>query len=605
MRFDSTTGLFLAALAFAGASAPRIASACGGTFCDTGPRAMPVDQTGENILFVMEPGMVEAHIQIQYKGQPDKFSWILPVQARPEVEVGSQALFDRLLSATVPTYLVTTQFDNCGSNGGIVGSSTGATGSTGTGGSAGGPPGGPPVVVFQKPVGAFEVTLLMSKSTAEVVTWLTDNQYQMPPNAPALFDAYVAKSYFFVAVKLTSGAGIDEIHPLVVRFAGTQPCVPLKLTAVAAVDDMGVRTFFLGNNRMVPRNYKHVVPNAVRLDWFNASTIYNSYVGKAVDSPIANGKAFVTEYAGPTAIVGAAPIASPSWNAAPFMTAAAVSVIQLLQNQDLVQCLGDTCNYNHPLILPLLRQYLPAPATLTTSNGTVLTDPTLIEGAFYGCLACYQTQIDQTKWSGPMFSADLASRIVDPAHHADALLSAWKYLTRLFTTISPLEMTDDPEFLERADLPAMSVIASRATQRITCNSTAGVILPSGRQVALPTQGTWPLFPAEMPWAERIEEIPATGATVVLVDNNAIIDTQLKAWNDGQSWPPPTTTGPGVGTGVGVGGTGGAAGANGAVQLDNSSCGCRAVGGTSTSTYPAAFLGLAGLLGARRRRRSIA
>jgi MYXO-CTERM domain-containing protein len=392
---------------------------------------------------------------------------------------------------------------------------------------------------------------------------------------------------------------IDEIHPLVVRFPGTQPCVPLKLTAVAAVDDMGVRTFFLGNNRVVPKNYKQVVPNAVKLDWFNVSTSYNNYVGRAVDSPIANGKAFITEYAGPTAIVGAAPIASSSWNAAPFSTAAAVSVIQLLQNQGLLQCFGETCNYNHPLILPLLRQYLPAPASLTTSNGTVLTDPTLIEGPFYGCLACYQTQIDQAKWNGPMFSAALAARIIDPAHHADALLSSWKYLTRLFTTISPAEMTDDPEFLERADLPTMNVLANSATQRITCNNTAGVILPNGRQVALPSQNIWPLFPPDMPWAERIEEIPATGAPIVLVDNNAVIDAQLKTWNDGQSWPPPTTT-------TGTGGiTGGTAGANGAVQVDNSSCGCRTVGGATTARFPAALLGLAGLLVGRRRRRPTA
>ncbi len=42
------------------------AHACGGTFCDSGPQAMPVDQTGENILFVMDGTTVEAHVQIQY-----------------------------------------------------------------------------------------------------------------------------------------------------------------------------------------------------------------------------------------------------------------------------------------------------------------------------------------------------------------------------------------------------------------------------------------------------------------------------------------------------------------------------------------------------------
>jgi len=68
MRLSSTLGVVLAAGVLVGVATPRDASACGGTFCDTGPRAMPVDQTGENIIFVMEPGQVEAHIQIQYRG---------------------------------------------------------------------------------------------------------------------------------------------------------------------------------------------------------------------------------------------------------------------------------------------------------------------------------------------------------------------------------------------------------------------------------------------------------------------------------------------------------------------------------------------------------
>ena len=93
MRLSSTLRVVLAAGILVGVATPRVARACGGTFCDTGPRAMPVDQTGENIIFVMEPGKVEAHIQIQYQGTAASFSWVLPVQALPEIEVGSQALF--------------------------------------------------------------------------------------------------------------------------------------------------------------------------------------------------------------------------------------------------------------------------------------------------------------------------------------------------------------------------------------------------------------------------------------------------------------------------------------------------------------------------------
>jgi MYXO-CTERM domain-containing protein len=610
-------GLFLA-----GVSLPRAASACGGTFCDNGPRPMPVDQTGENIAFVMLPGMVEAHIQIQYKGEASKFSWVVPVQALPEVEVGSQGLFDKLLRSTVPTYSFTTQRDFCGGVG------TGTSGfAAGAGGSFGGFPAdasaasdGGVVVLSQKPVGAFEVTVLGGGTTAEVVTWLTDNQYAVPTNAAALLDGYVANHFLFVAVKLTGGAGIDEIHPLVVRYPGTNPCVPIKLTSVAAVNDMGIRTFFLGGHRVVPKNYKHLVPNLAKFDWFNAATTYNDFISRAIDSPVANGKAWVTEYAGPTSIAAGPAIASSSWNATPFKTSQVVGVVQLLQSQNLMSCFGSICNYNHPLLLPLLRQYVPAPASLTV-NGQNITDPNAVEGYFYTCLGCYQDKIDVSKWDPMAFASDLAARVIDPSRHADDLLKTWPYLTRMFTTLSPVEMDLDPEFFERDGLDNVPRINLNAVQRITCTQQAAMTLPDGRAVALPSQGTWPTFSNQMPFAEKIDEIQPN-AVVNLVDNTATIDAQLKAWNDAQGWPPAlTTTGPGpvVGsggygpgssgpgsTGPGSGGQGGAgeAGSSGAsVTADGKGCACTAAASSSRAGGHWVFAALLGLAARYRRRRA--
>jgi hypothetical protein len=564
---------------------------------------MPVNQTGENIAFAMLPGMVEAHIQIQYSGEAHNFSWVLPVQSLPEVEVGTQGLFDKLLQATVPTYSFTTQPDFCGetvTSSGFTGtSSTTGGSSTGTGGG----PGGPPVVVFQKPVGAFDVTVLMGGTTQEVIQWLTDNQYQVPTNASTLLDGYVANHFLFVAVKLTGGQGIDQIHPLVVRYAGTNPCVPIKLTQVAAVNNMGIRTFFLGTRRVAPKNYKSVVPNLLRLDWFNSATSYNDLISQAVDSPLANGKAWVTEYAGPTAVVGAQPIASPSWDATPFQTTAPVGVVQLLESQNLMSCIGNQCTYNHVLLLPLLRQYLPAPATLNVQGG-MITDPATIEGYFYSCLACYQGQIDMTKWNGMAFAKDLGDRIINPSKHADTLLATYPYLTRMFTTMSPSEMDLDPEFLERDGLDNVPVMTGNAIQRITCDNRAGMTLPDGHSVGLATQGTWPLFPLTMPWAVRVDEIQPD-MILNLADNTAKIESELAAWNASQGWPPPVTTGPGTGPGGTTVGAGGAGGASSVVNVDQGACGCRSVGSRSSAASPWAAAALLGLFArlARRRARS--
>src|SRR5258708_1218223 len=116
---QSSRPLLLLALLLASWAAARPASACGGTFCDTGPRAMPVDQKGENVLFVVSQGQVEAHIQIQYKGDAARFAWVLPLPAIPEIEVGSEALFQNLLAATVPRFSVNAI--GCGNSGLVIG----------------------------------------------------------------------------------------------------------------------------------------------------------------------------------------------------------------------------------------------------------------------------------------------------------------------------------------------------------------------------------------------------------------------------------------------------------------------------------------------------
>src|SRR6185503_3874675 len=131
------------------------------------------------------------------------------------------------------------------------------------------------------------------------------NGYQSIDTAPAILQHYIDGGFVFAAVKLTAGAGLDEIHPLVFRYAGSEPCVPLELTAVAAVDDMNVRTFFFGEQRVVPENYRHVVLNPVQIDWLQSGANYETVVSRAVDAKGADGQAFVTEYAGPSNVVAA------------------------------------------------------------------------------------------------------------------------------------------------------------------------------------------------------------------------------------------------------------------------------------------------------------
>ena len=264
----------VAALAFASAfSQVDDAHACGGFFCDSpgsGQPPMPVDQTGETIVFAFDGENVEAHIQIQYTGDPERFAWLIPLQNEPEITVGSAQLFLNLLNSTVPAVNLGQTFEGCtgpSEHSDVFGCAVGGSeddsavfgGSGAAPGRNGGAGTGP--TVLRRSVGAFEVSIL-SGSAAAVEQWLVANNFLPDQEAPAIVDEYASRGYVFAAIKLAAGADLKELHPLVVKYRGSEPCVPLKLTAIAAQEDMAVRAFFLGQRRAVPIGaYRHVSLN--------------------------------------------------------------------------------------------------------------------------------------------------------------------------------------------------------------------------------------------------------------------------------------------------------------------------------------------------------
>lgn len=575
----------LAAVGIASLGVPAAvpeAEACGGTFCDAAlPGQMSVDQTGENILFALDGDFVEAHVQIEYDGgDASQFAWIVPVPEIPEIEVGSWRLVQNVLDATVPVY----GFDD--------GAQCGGSPPSGSGGgfieTADGGGGAPPTVVAADTVGAFEYVVLSGGTAASVMAWLEDNDYAGVPEAPEILDAYLSEGHVFVAFKLRHGAQVEDIHPVVIRYPGDEACIPIRLTRVAARDDMDIRALFLGDVRVMPVNYAHVRLNRVRLDWVNLGANYGELVSMAMDE--SGGRAFVTEYAGTSKIVTTDNLVTDTFDSSVFADLHPVEVVDALTQQGLVQCFELGCDYRHELVASLLREFLPVPEGMQ-------------EHTFYGCLSCNAPLIDYGAWNGPAFAEAFDERIVAPLDHARELLALWPYVTRLYTRMSPHEMLSDPIFEETPNLP--DVAHRHGAERNDDCCTITMRLPGGREVRMPGRSTWPDFPPEMPWAERIEEFQPVGPSVTVVDNSALIDTLLEAHNaqegcigDG------TGGGRDDGSSADAGGTRGSAGGgdatSGAEFDDASGGGCTC---SSSSGREGALLALSFLIGgfARRRR----
>lgn len=506
-------GVGVGALALA--AAPRTVHACGGTFCDAGPTVMPVDQSGENILFVIEDGTVEAHVQIQYEGDAEAFAWLVPVMARPEIEAGSDALFQQLQLATVPTFRTNPVRPDCGMGDEPIGCADESAGfarsdaDTDGGWGLGEFDDSDPTVVDRGVAGAFEYAVLDGGTVDGVVQWLDDNGYAQDDDAPDELQGYLSKGFLFVAFKLRGGTGTDEIHPVVIRYAGDEPCVPIRLTRIAATDDMGVRAFFLGEHRVAPTNYRDVQINLHAIDWVVPGSNYNAVVTQAVDSEESNGRGFVTEYAGPSSVVDGSALLDPRWDAERFRGASPEAAVSELSLQGLLSCVGERCVSNHVLLPGLLDRFLPRP------TGVALED-------YYGCITCYEGDLEA--WDGDAFATELESRIIGPAEHAVDILDSHAYLTRLYTTLSPHEMTLDPIFHENPDLPDVSNVYE-ADMVFACEGPDYVEFDDGSRLAVAADPD-----PSQPAALAVREVPATGAPMTLVDNAELVVDVRRAWN---------------------------------------------------------------------------
>jgi hypothetical protein len=442
------------------------ARACGGFFCGPPPNQFdfPVAQTAENVLFAMDRDpsgkfRLEAHVQIFYTGPADRFSWVVPVDSQPVIGVGSDAVFSALLNATQPRFQLRWQTVGiCKNDGRGVGNGapgTSAPSSAGSGGSSGSSdPGSGVNVAFRGDVGPYDAAVIKSTNLEDpqpLLDWLAENGYLVTPDGARLIAEYVKEDKYFVAIRLLSEKGVNEIQPLVMTFVGPGPCVPLKRTSVAAIRDLKVNLWVLADQRVVPDNFYEIVINEARIDWFGGGSNYDELVKAAADE--AGGNAFTTEYAGPTAMLARTLYQPGSYD----LTAVRAA-------QDPVTALNGLFGFPRTAaLLNVMRIHVPLPDALAKMGVT--------EIQFYNQLAVYwqQNQADFKPFSGEAFANDLEKRIVEPLRKAQALMDSHPKLTRLSTFISPEEMKVDPTFVMNASLADVPAVREATAYRVCGN----------------------------------------------------------------------------------------------------------------------------------------
>lgn len=448
----------LAAAAMATAMVATTASpaaACGGFFCNSGT---PVSQVGERILFAVEGNQIEAHIQIAYQGPAESFSWILPMPSVPTVAVGTDELFTQLHFRTDPRFMVDFQFDeSCDYDENCMYAFDDADGEASP--SAGG--GDRSVqVVDSGAVGPYAYEVIESADGEALFDWLIANGYDVPSMSKGLIGHYADIEFKFLGLKLLKDKEAGDIQPVVLNYeADSFACIPLQLTAIAAQADMPVYTWVLAEARAIPLNFFHVLLDPKSIDWLSCAAPispwgdtwwgdscaaqYREAATEAVDG--ANGHGFMTEFAGPSTIMDQA-----LWWEDRFD-------IEALKNiNDPASFMQEMLWQGFPrnmMVQEIIRTFIPKP------DDSDLPYDCQGDNQFYATwniANCMPYMDPQWEFDAAGMANELEARIAHPLREAQQLFSDHGYLSRLFSTVSPEDMTKDPLFSFNPDLPDVS-----------------------------------------------------------------------------------------------------------------------------------------------------
>ena len=265
----------------AAAGAPSVA-ACGGFFCTT----VPVDQAAERVIFTMDPGTVSTYVQINYVGAAEDFAWILPVPAVPQIDTAQMATFRDLDRLTQPIYIPPRPPD-CLRRMPMPAAAPASAAGEGT------------QVLASGEVGPYGYHVVTSPDPNDLVRWLRDNGYRITPEMEPLVKVYTDEGLVFLAMRLRQGQNSRDIVPVKLTYESSLPMIPLRLTAVAATPDMPVAVWIFASSQATPLNFApiRIADSEVSFTPLGRND-YLQVVSRAVDQ--AGGRAFVTEFAGPT-----------------------------------------------------------------------------------------------------------------------------------------------------------------------------------------------------------------------------------------------------------------------------------------------------------------
>jgi hypothetical protein len=243
------------------------ARACGG--CVVPPETNTIVNAHRMALSI-SPKQTVLWDQVQYKGDPASWGWLLPVKPGAIVELSTDAWFETLDAAT--TTNVSAPPVNCSSGGSGFGCGNSAGGDLAP---SVGPEGNGVQVVHRGTVGPFETVTLSTQTPGVLDDWLTGAGFNIPADSAPVIDAYIKEGFDFIALKLQPGKNIDEMKPVRVVQSGANPTLPLRMVSVGSGASVAITLFIIGEGRWEAKNFANTQVPIDLLSWDFATSTSN------------------------------------------------------------------------------------------------------------------------------------------------------------------------------------------------------------------------------------------------------------------------------------------------------------------------------------------
>jgi MYXO-CTERM domain-containing protein len=283
---------------------------------------------------------------------------------------------------------------------------------------------------------------------------------------------------------------------------------------------------------VVPDNFYEMEINPARINWFRQGNNYEELVKRAADE--AGGNAFVTEFAGPAALLKDRLYLPGRYNLD--------TVARAATPPDALDRIGEMGFPRDNTLLIVLRKHIPVPQVLKAMG--------IDERTFFNQLRFYWGQYQQqfAPFDARALAADLEATYVTPLKQAQELFDRHARLTRLATFISPEEMNVDPTFVVNDNLPDVPALRT-AVANVICGDRQHTACTAPVRLEVP--GTDPIWflPRPQPYCygrsfdydrANLDAMPALyrawqrtdiGEGVARMDRRDAIGSAIRSHND--------------------------------------------------------------------------